>query len=269
MKANIYTLIEQTEACRKNKIPLKHGCLLMGPFGTGKTLCASVTAAKCVRNHWTFIYLKNCKHLAHALRMAQLYAPAVVFTEDIDQAVSGERDDALNEILNTIDGVDTKKAPIITILTTNNPLKIEPAFMRAGRIDTVISFDAPDAKTAIRFIHMYAKDVHGDSLLAADQDLTEAGAAMGGFVPAFIAESVQKAKRFAIHREGGDIMGKLMAEDLVLAGQALRKHTEMVNRKPDPTKEELVAKAVATVNGYRNGEDQMAKDIAWIKAQYE
>jgi transitional endoplasmic reticulum ATPase len=86
LKANVFTLIEQTEACKKNKIPLKHGCLLMGPFGTGKTLCAQVTASKCVRNGWTFIYLKNCRHLAHGLRMAQLYAPAVVFTEDIDQA---------------------------------------------------------------------------------------------------------------------------------------------------------------------------------------
>jgi ATP-dependent 26S proteasome regulatory subunit len=128
--------------------------------------------------------------------------------------------------------------------------------MRAGRIDTVVSFDAPDAKTSVRFIHMYARDIDGESLLAPGQDLTEAGVAMSGFVPAFIAESVQKAKRFAIHREGPEIKGRLVAEDLVLAGQALRKHMDMVNRKPDPTKEELVAKAVATINAHRNGDDE-------------
>jgi hypothetical protein len=241
LRANIYTLIEQTEACQQNRIPLKHGALFMGSYGTGKTLTARVMAHKCVANGWTFIYLKNANHLSNALRVAELYAPAVLFAEDIDQAMTGERDEELNEILNTIDGVDTKGKAIVTILTTNHPEKINPAFLRAGRIDTVIHMQAPDAKTAVRFVHVFAKDDEGRALLADQQDLTQAGTELAGFVPAFIAEAVQKAKRFAIHREGANITGKLLGDDLVLAAKALKKHAAMVERKDDQTPEQQFA----------------------------
>jgi transitional endoplasmic reticulum ATPase len=251
LRANVFTLIEKTEACLRNNIPLKHGCLLMGPYGTGKTLAARVLASKCVRNGWTFIYLKNAEQLADALVLAQLYAPAVVFAEDIDQVMSGDRDGDINEILNTIDGVDTKDKPIITILTTNKPEDIEPAFLRAGRIDTVISLDAPDGKTSVRFVQMFARNDDGHSLLVKDIDLTEAGKELAGFVPSFIAEAVQKAKRFAIHREGTEIMGKVTANDLVLAAKALKKHIEMVESEHKPTSEQLLGEAVQRVHQYQ------------------
>lgn len=255
LKANIFTLIEQTEACRRNSIPLKHGCLLLGPYGTGKTLTARVMAKKCERNGWTFLYLKSARHLAKALRLAQLYSPAVVFTEDIDQAVDNDRDEAVNEILNTMDGVDTKDQPVITILTTNHPDDIQPGFLRAGRIDTVVSMEAPDEKTAQRFVEKFAISDNGVSLLVPGTDLTEAGKALSGFVPAFIAEAVQKAKRFAIHREGSNINGKVTGHDVMVAAQALRKHAKMVDRKSAPTDEERVAKSVQLIHSYGAGEN--------------
>lgn len=250
LTANIFTLIEETEACRRNAIPLKHGCLLAGPYGTGKTMTAKVTASKAVRNGWTFIYLKTPSEIARALLMAQMYAPAVVFTEDIDDVVSGERDDELNNILNTLDGVDTKDKPIITVLTSNHADKINPAMLRAGRIDTVIPFGEPDAEAALRFVQLYCKDVNGVSLLAemSTDDAKRVGESLKGYVPAFIAESVQKAKRYAIHRtEGGDITGQITAEDLITAASALRAHQAMVERKKDPTPDEIVAKAAVTL----------------------
>lgn len=253
LNANIFTIIEQTEACKRNSIPLKHGGLLMGPYGTGKTLTARVLAKKCVRNGWTFIYLKNAEHIANGLRLAQMYAPAVVFAEDIDQVLSGERDGEINEILNTMDGVDTKDKPIITILTTNRPEQIQPAFLRAGRIDTVIAMDAPDSKTSIKFVQKFARDENGRTLLVDGVDLTEAGKELAGFVPAFIAEAVQKAKRSAIHREGTDIVGKVTAEDVVLSAQALKKHIAMVNREEKYSESQIVASAVRVLHSY--GED--------------
>lgn len=247
LASNIWLLIERTKECQNNNIPLKHGCLLMGPFGTGKTMTARVTASKCVRNEWTFIYLKQAGQLAAALKLAELYAPAVVFTEDIDEAVGCDRDEELNEILNTLDGVDTKDKPIITILTTNNPDLLSPAILRAGRIDTVISMGAPDAETAERFVRLYAVDDDGHCLLAPDIDLKPAGEVLAGFVPAFIAEAVQKSKRFAIHREGADIRGKIVTEDLVAAGQALQNHVKMVTGKKVETDDETVAKSIVNV----------------------
>lgn len=252
LTANIFTLLERSDDCRRNAIPLKHGCLFVGPYGTGKTLSARVIASKAVRNGWTFIYLKTPSRIADALKMAEMYAPAVVFTEDIDDVVNGERDDALNAILNTMDGVDTKDKPIITVLTTNHAENINPAILRAGRIDTVVRFAEPDAEAAFRFVLMYAADDDGQKLIGefTAEEKEEVGKALSGFVPAFIAEAVQKAKRVAIHRHGADIIGKVTAQDLLDAADGLRSHREMVENKKIKTAEQLAAEGLTVAMDY-------------------
>jgi SpoVK/Ycf46/Vps4 family AAA+-type ATPase len=238
LEANVFMLIEQTEACRKNGIGLKYGLLLAGKYGTGKTLTARVMASKAVRNGWTYIYLKTGTRIATALKLAEHYAPAVVFTEDIDDIVCGERNQHLNEILNVMDGVDTKDKPIITIVTTNHPEKINKACLRPGRIDKVIRYHEPDAETAARFVQMYAKDDDDKSLLSDDVDLVKVGEAMAGFVPAFIAESVQMAKRFAMCRNHADIGTGVTTDDLLDAAAQAKDQIAMMNRNDDATYEE-------------------------------
>jgi transitional endoplasmic reticulum ATPase len=229
LEANIFTLIRNSDACRQNGMTLRHGCLLAGPFGTGKTLASLLTAKIAKDNDWTFIYLKQTGHLASAIKMAEHYAPAVVFAEDIDQVVkAGVRNAGINEILNTIDGVDTKSKEVITVYTTNYQERIEPALLRAGRIDTVIRMHAPDAETAARFIQFYARDDERRSLLADDFDLAVAGKAMDGFVPAFIAEAIHKAKRYAINRvRSGNIVGAIKTEDVIYATNSLKEQSDM------------------------------------------
>ena len=244
LATSLFMLLERSEECRSNKIALKHGVLLEGHYGTGKTLTAKVVAHKAVTHGWTFIYLKKASHLAQALRVAQLYAPVVVFAEDIDQVVKGERDAQMNTLLNTLDGVDTKDKEIITVLTTNHPEVIQPAFVRAGRIDTIIRFTPPDSETCLKFVDLYAKDDEHRSLLRADEDLTEVGKVLGGMVPAFICEAVGKAKRYAIYREGNDIVGKMTANDLMLAGQSIKTHMEMAAQKNQETEADKIVKGV-------------------------
>lgn len=229
LTANIWTRIEQTEACRQHAIPLKHGALLAGAFGTGKTLTARVTASKCVRSGWTFIYLKTPSQLAHALKLAEMYAPAALFCEDIDEIIGSDRDADITAIMNTIDGVDTKEKPILTILTTNNPDNIFKGMIRPGRIDTIVHFHEPDAATAAKFVQLYSRDDDNTTLLAPDIDIDVVGQALAGFVPAFIAEAVFKAKSYAIHRHGTDIMGKVTQDDLVNAATALREHKRLMD----------------------------------------
>lgn len=248
LSVNVWTLIERTSQCKKNKIPLRHGCLLAGKYGTGKTLTAKVTAAKCVENGWTFIYLKHVAHIAAAVRLAENYAPAVLFAEDVDQVTKGARNDSLNDILNTLDGVDTKGKPIITMITTNHPEDINPALLRAGRVDTVVVFGTPDAKTAARFITEYGKLPDGETILAEDIDLDKCGASVAGYVPAFIAECVHKAKRSAIRRTGSaDIANQVTTEDIVGAAGSIKRHAEMIEPKTEKTKAEKVCEAVDLV----------------------
>lgn len=273
LTANIFTLLERTDDCRRNAIPLKHGCLFIGPYGTGKTLSARVIASKAVRNKWTFIYLKTPDRIADALKMAEMYAPAVVFTEDIDDVVNGERDDDLNKILNTLDGVDTKDKPIITVLTTNHAENINPAMLRAGRIDTIIRFSEPDAEAAWRFVLLYAADDDGRKLVGefTDNEKKTVGEALAGFVPAFIAEAVQKAKRVAIHRHGSDIIGHVTAQDLLDAAEGLKTHRDMVERKMVKTSEQIAAEGLTSAmhHAIKDITDPMVKTIGDMKKKMD
>ncbi len=258
LEANIFMLIERTEDCRRNGIPLKYGCLLAGGYGTGKSLTARVMASKAVRNGWTYIYLKTGTQIAHALKLAEHYAPAVLFSEDCDDIICGDRNEALNNILNTLDGIDTKDKPIITVFTTNHPERINPAALRPGRIYKVISYLPPDAETAYRFVDMYSKDDDQKTLLSPDVDRDAVGKAMEGYVPAFIAECVQQAKRFAMSRQKSHNLNEVVitTEDLVDAATQAKAQVDMVNRKQEKTLQEKSHAALLHIGEIFNNETQ-------------
>lgn len=241
LQTNLYLRLEKPDLCRRNSIPLKCGALFMGDYGTGKTLAAKLIAKKAQENGWTFIYLKSCQYTATALRVAELYAPAVIFAEDIDQVTDEDRDEELNQLLNTIDGVDTKDKPIISIFTTNHPEKINKAFLRAGRIDVVVPFKEPDAKTAFKFVELYAKDKTGMPLLAVDVDEVAVGEALTGQKPAFISGIVQKAKTRALYRGEDEA---ITTQDLLQAASASLAHAEMVSEKVLQTDKDKVVEGL-------------------------
>lgn len=248
LATSVYMRVEKTAECLAHNVPLKHGVLLMGPYGTGKTLTAKVIARKCEDNGWTFIYLEDSSQLPAAIMFAKTYAPAVLFSEDIDKAVSGERTDALNEILNTIDGIDTKSFPVITVLTTNHPEQIHAGFLRAGRMDTVIPVDKPDADTIARFIEYYARNNAGVSILKKGTKLSKSVNEMVGFVPSFIAEAVNKAKMYAFYREGK--LTDLTDDDLYNSAASLRAHQQLMsdnNESVDETPAEKIAGGIKLV----------------------
>jgi transitional endoplasmic reticulum ATPase len=190
---NLFVPIENADIARKMGFPLRRGILLAGPFGTGKTLTALVTANVAVAHGWTFIYVTNIKHLPQALQFAKNYAPAVVFAEDLDEVLEGERDEDMNKYLNSMDGVDRKKDEVIVVFTTNSPDDIHPAMMRPGRIDAIIPIDPPDAEATRQLLRMYGRD-----LIEPNADLTEIGAMLAGQIPAVCREVVERSKPRAI-----------------------------------------------------------------------
>jgi len=232
---SIFTPIEHTQACRQYKIPLKRGILLEGPYGVGKTLTAYVTAKKCVENGWTFIYLNSVSDLEQAIHFAKAYQPAVIFAEDLDQVLNGnDRDDKVNGILNTIDGVETKSAEIVVVLTTNNISNITQAMLRPGRLDAVISVRPPDAKAVANLIRLYAR-----GLIADGQDLAAAGEVLKGKIPAVIREVVERSKLAAIGRLTGDEPLKLHTVDLVTAAEGMLNHLQLLQPKDEDERSDL------------------------------
>lgn len=192
------------EKCIAKGIPLKYGCLLEGKYGTGKTLLAFKLARDAVNNGWSFVYLKDPSLLAETLRMCKVVDRsghgAIVFVEDIDQVTRGNRDSAMQDILNTLDGGDTKDMNVITLFTTNHIELIEPTFLRGKRIGSVITMDCLDAETAERFIRETFSEAEGYSV---DDDLSDVCnyIAKAQIAPAFMAEIVESTKSKLIFTE--------------------------------------------------------------------
>lgn len=235
IQTNIFTPIEKTEECKRYGVPLKLGVLLESTYGTGKTMTANVTAHKAEKHGWTFIYVDRVSALRDAIGFAREYAPAVLFAEDIDRVMGGERDMDVDDILNIIDGVDSKNSEIITILTTNDIHSIEKAMLRPGRLDAVISVTPPDAKAAEKLMRMY-----GRGLIDLEENLQEAGKELAGQIPAVIREVVERSKRYAIGRskEGDTLI--LKGSDLVASARGMKNHLALLAERPaEPSREQV------------------------------
>lgn len=230
--------VKQSDRCRAAGVPLKRGVLLEGPFGTGKSLAAQVAAKTCIDNGWTFIYLKDCRDLDRGLAMAEMYAPCMLFAEDIDRAVEGERSAELDRILNILDGVGTKDLEIITVLTTNNVGIINKAMLRPGRIDSLIRVGMPDADAAVRLVRRYGEiredgQVVGSMIHATNEELEAALRPILGNNAAAIRESVERAKMFAMERDLEGVLPRIEAQDIALACSTMAHHMSCLNQKTE------------------------------------
>jgi transitional endoplasmic reticulum ATPase len=229
---NLLSFLERKEQMREARIPLKRGVLLYGPFGTGKTLTANVAANLATKNGWTFIYLDDVRDLAMALRFAKQYQPAVVFSEDIDRDVAGERTSEMDDVLNTIDGIELKNTEIFTVLTSNDVSVINPAMLRPGRLDAIIEIPAHDSESAIRLVKLY-----GGEFLDLQTNFEPVGKALAGMIPASIREVVERSKAAAVIDLGSsDIQGRVSDKHLLVSAESMREHLSLLKRNQDAAK---------------------------------
>lgn len=191
-------------------------------------------ALKAIQNGWIFIYLKNPALLAESLRMAKIIDGSgkgvLIFTEDIDQVTrstdEGLRGAALQDIVNTLDGGDTKDMNVISLFTTNHIELIDPTFLRGKRIGTVISMGFLDAETALKFMtESFA--VGGFSL---GEDMTEVCKLIerSDIAPAFMAEIVEAVKARLVF----DNRTSVTAFDVEYAVKSYLHQVELARKKP-------------------------------------
>jgi len=269
---SLFMPIMHSERCRKHEVPLKRGILLEGPYGVGKTLTAAATAALCKENNWTFIYLKDVTKLAQAYSFAEQYQPAVIFAEDIDQIVKNKdpehRDDEINNVLNALDGIDSKGIEVITVLTTNNVQNLTKAMLRPGRLDTVVSVRPPDADAAQQLVRLF-----GGDLIAADEDLSSVGDILKGEIPALIREVVERSKLAAMRREQEDENLRIVAEDIKVTAEGMKDHMNLLKKKdPDNRSERekaagVIASATVAAEQIKQGKDikEVLEDLPDLK----
>jgi transitional endoplasmic reticulum ATPase len=250
IETNLFTPITRTADLLRNGIPIKRGVLLGGIYGTGKTMAAAVAAQLAVESGVTYIYVPRADELKEAIDFAKLYSdPAcVVFCEDIDRVMHGERNVAMDDILNIVDGIDGKSTNIIVVLTTNFMDNINPAMLRPGRLDAVIEVTPPDAEAVTRLVKHYAGAAvdHGT-------DLTGVGEELAGQIPAVVAEVVKRAKLSQLKHVGlGERVYNLSAEALLESAKTMTAQLKLLEPKVEyviPTLDEALGNVVAAALG--------------------
>lgn len=224
---NIFTPIERIEECRKVGLPVKRGALLCGYYGTGKTLTARIVAKLAQDNNITYVLCPRAEEFNEAVEFARQYQPAVVFCEDIDRTMRGQkRTGKMDQVLNTIDGIESKSTEIIVILTTNDVENVNKAMLRPGRLDAVIEMKRPDAQAVVRLLKLY-----GGKDLSKSAKLEEVGKILDGNIPAVIAEVVKRSKlaQFRISKPGDT--------DLMIGDEALIESANTMKMQLDLLKE--------------------------------
>ncbi len=239
IKTNLFTPITRVQDCIKNNVPIKRGILLGGTYGTGKTLAATVASKLAVDHQITYVYCPRASELADAIEFGKQYqSPAcVIFCEDIDRATNGSRTVAIDDLLNIIDGIDTKSANIITVLTTNNLEGINPAMLRPGRLDAVIEVTPPDAGAVEKLLRYYGKGA-----IDTDTDLTAASQALANqnAIPATIAEVVARAKlsQIAVQPEG-TVVTQISAAAITEASETMGSQLELLRRRSEEKQDNI------------------------------
>ena len=234
LDANVWSLIRHTEATEKAGLPLKRAALLAGPYGTGKTLAAYLTALECQENGWTFVYCRpNRDDLYEVMQTARMYQPSVVFFEDLEVMAGAQERDHISQLLDVFDGIQSKDAKIMAILTTNHADKIHKGMLRPGRLDAVIEIEKLDAAG----IQQLVENVVPSAALAEDLKHThkdfekgwaEITSAMDDFLPAFVREAGERAVRYSLARNGGKLTTVSKA-DLIDSATGLRSQFELMD----------------------------------------
>lgn len=175
----VVEFLKYPERFRKVGARIPKGVLIVGPPGTGKTLLARAIAGEA---GVPFFFTSGSEFEemlvgAGASRVRDLFAkakkaaPAIIFIDEIDAVGrkrgtvvhTGTSEQTLNQILVEMDGFD-RNTNIIVIAATNRPDVLDPALLRPGRFDRIISLDLPDiaARRLILGVHAQGKPFEND-----------------------------------------------------------------------------------------------------------
>jgi transitional endoplasmic reticulum ATPase len=231
LDAALFAPLRHSQSYRNEAIPLKRAVLLEGPYGTGKTSVGMMTAQEAVRAGWTFVMARPGRdRIEDVLTTARLYAPSVVWVEDIDTDTGSSDPKSVSRMLDAFDGINSKSGEIIVAMSTNHIDKVPPGMLRPGRLDYVLEIAELDRPAAERLIRV----VVAPGKLAADVEFDAVYAAMDGFLPAFIRATADRARSFAIHRMNGDTDYLLTTDDLVNAARSLHPQLRLHQQAAEP-----------------------------------
>ena len=167
--ADLERFLTSRERYAQLGIPWRRGYLLYGPPGTGKTSLVTALASELRLNVCTLSLASPIvtDEKIHTL-LAAVPQRSLLLIEDVD-AFFRERDAAHAQVklsfsgfLNALDGVATQEGTVL-FMTTNHIERLDPALIRAGRIDEQVELGWADEDQLRR---LYLK-FHPDEAAAA------------------------------------------------------------------------------------------------------
>lgn len=218
MREEVIEPLNNPEEYRRYGVTIPNGMLLYGPPGCGKTFFAKHFAEEVGFNFMciTPASLKSRyvnatqENIAKMFKDAEEQAPTIIFIDEINELVPNrERNvhemsiSAVNEMLAQMDRTGEKG--IFIIGATNYPHMIDPAILRAGRLDKKYYIGAPDQEARKALFELYLKNRPYDFGL----DYDELARLTHNYVSADIQLIVNDASRAALKQHSKITMGLL------------------------------------------------------------
>jgi transitional endoplasmic reticulum ATPase len=208
----------------EGKISPPRGILFTGPSGTGKTLTAKALAGETglsfIQISGPILFSKwlgeSEKAIHQIFKKAKQSAPCILFFDEIDALVTtrgagnevGTMERVATQFFSELDKL-SDLSEVIVLGATNREDLLDPALIRAGRLDFVLPFGVPDKDERIEIfkVHTSEKPIHPDT------DLAELAAETEGMVGSDISYICKRATMLAIaeriSRPGKAIQGSL------------------------------------------------------------
>ncbi len=211
LQVDVIDALRNPEEYEKYGVTIPNGMLLFGPPGCGKTFFAKHFAEEVGFN---FMLIKPStlksryvnatqENIAKMFEEAEENAPTIIFIDEMNELVPNRDSDAhemsksaVNEMLAQMDRTGEKG--IFIIGATNYPHMIDPAILRAGRLDKKFYLSPPDFEARKAMFEMYLKSRPIDF----GMDYEKLANLTNNFVAADIELLVNDASRNALKNKG-------------------------------------------------------------------
>ncbi|MDO5691050.1 MAG: AAA family ATPase [Pseudomonadota bacterium] len=168
--ADLERFFDSRERYAQLGIPWRRGYLLYGPPGTGKTSLVTALASELRLNVCTLSLASPVvtDEKIHTL-LASVPQRSLLLIEDVDaffrerDAVHAQVKLSFSGFLNALDGVATQEGTVL-FMTTNHVERLDPALVRAGRIDERVELGYADEDQLRRLFLKF----HDDPVAAAE-----------------------------------------------------------------------------------------------------
>lgn len=200
-----------SEEARKAKVDAPKGVALIGPPGTGKSVCskavASILNLPLVRvdlgRLFGSLVGQTEARTRTMLKELEAMAPCIVWVDEVDKAglssgTNGDSGVSSRLLGSLLTHMSENESGLFWIFTANRTENLPSEFLRKGRLDEVFSVLPPTwaERRQIFDIHLSKRGINIDDIADFDQVLTESR----GFVSAEIEAACKEAKVLSFYR---------------------------------------------------------------------